>query len=142
MRMKQTVACTFPIPNDPDKGEVTIKHLSPGEVDDLQEKVAGIAMRLREGEDGRLVREGDVKQLHGDERYIVVTSCVVGWKNVRDPDGVDMACDYAGIIRACRESEIEDEEGKIITFSEFVGRCRDKLAKQVNARQEAAAKNS
>ncbi|MFP5223104.1 MAG: hypothetical protein ACLGSA_12510 [Acidobacteriota bacterium] len=142
MRTMKTTTGTFPIPNDPDKGEITLKHLLPGEVTDIQEELAGWDMRLKEDADGTLRKEGEFKFVRGEKRYLWVTGSLVGWKNVFDAEGNDRPCDEANIIAVCREGTVVDEDGVEISFGEFVGRCRDKLTEQVRAAKEKAAKNS
>ena len=142
MRTMKTTTGAFPIPNDPDKGEITIKHLLPGEVTDIQEELAVLDMRLKEDGDGSLRREGEFKPVRGDKRYLWVTRSVTGWKNIQDAEGNERPCDEANIIEVCREGTVVDDEGVEISFGEFVGRCRDKLTEQVKAAKEKAAKNS
>lgn len=142
MRTMKAITGSFPIPNDPDKGEITIKYLLPGEVLDIQEEIAVLDMRLKEDADGGMRREGEFRPVRGDKRYLWVTRSVVGWKRVYDAEGNERPCDEANIIAVCREGVVVDEEGVEIQFGEFVGRCRDKLNEQVKAAKEKAAKNS
>lgn len=145
--MSKKLIVEFPIPNDPDKASITIQHLTPGEVADIEAQLDLVGMRLVESNNGTLLREGDLRKPQGDDRYLYAVKAVVNWKNIFDEDGKKpQACTPANVIKMCRSESIldvnEKGEPELISFGEFIGRCREKLTKQDKERREKIEKNS
>ena len=133
MRIHKKSTGWFPIPNDPDKGEIEIAHLTPGEIDDLQEEINAFEMVYRPDETGALAPEMRANKIKGDKRYLILCRALKSWKNFFDAEGKPMVCNDENKIAVARA----DTE-----FGRFVNECRIKLAEDVKERKEKAGKNS
>lgn len=141
MRLSKKITGVFPIPNDPDKGEVTIVHLMPGEVEDIQEAMKAFETVMRRGENGNMEPEMRQNTDLGDKRYLFVVKAVSDWKNIKDADGKPMPCTEETKIEVARAAEIEKENGEVVGFGVWINECRAELAKKVRGDKEVAAKN-
>lgn len=133
-----TKKVTFQIPNDPDGGEVEIKHLDDDVVADL---VAGFEVVMSEGASGGIERVVRSKSARGDERYAVNVAAIVGWKGISLDEKKEASCTAKNKILFLRKGEIETESGEVIKAEEWVTRCRVKLAEDVKAAREEERKN-
>jgi len=145
MRIGKKITRVFPIPNDPDKGEVTIVHLLPGEVEDLQEKMKAFETVMRRNDKGDLEPEMRQNSDLGNTRYLFVQAAVTDWKNFKFEKGEMMPCNEDTKLRVSREVEIEvtrkDGKTEILGFPAWVNECRIELGKIVRGNKEAAEKN-
>ena len=146
MRKSKEIIVDYPVPNDPDGGVVTVRHIPPGEVADIDAVVNHVEMRLVEGE-GKLLREGEIHLPKGDDRYLYAVKAVTGWKNFFEEDGkTERPCTPANIVDVCRSEsvliDVEDGTKKLVPFGEFIGMCREKLVALDRARREKIEKNS
>lgn len=122
----------FPVPGDEDGAEILVKHLTPGELADIQDKLDAMEVVYHQDADGKMVPEMRAKRTRGDDRYAVIVACVRDWRNVLDEDGNALKCTDKNKIAVARMSD---------EFAVFVGECREKLAAQVAEAKEAAEKN-
>jgi len=145
MRLSKRKTFVFPVPNDPDKGEVTLRHILPGEVEDIQEEIGAFETIMKTGEDGKLAPELRQNGSLGDKRYLFQQKAIESWKNIKDADGQDIPCTPENIVLVCREAEIVVTRGggvkETITFAAWVTECRADAAKQVKSAREASEKN-
>lgn len=141
MRLSKKITLVFPIPNDPDKGEVTIIHLLPGKVEDIQETMKAFETVMKKGEGDKLEPELRQNSDLGDRRYLFVVEAIESWKNIKDEDGKDLPCTEEAKIAVARAAEVKNEKGERVTFVAWVNECRSKLAEKVVADREAAEKN-
>lgn len=132
----------FPIPNDPDNGEVLIQLPSAGEEKDILEEMAPFETVFTENTQGARVREMRERKI-GDKRYLRLILVVKDWRNIKmvDPEAdaedenpplVDAPCDEENIVRFARSDE---------DFDPFVGECLKTLREQRDAAKKAAIKN-
>ena len=132
MRIAKTIERWFEVPGDKEDGKVKIKHLAPGEIQDIVDEVMVQEIIYEQPEGGEkpkgVVRQRNNRRL---DREKTVLACVVEWKNFYDENGKKMACDEANVLRAIR---------MIDGFSEFVAECRNRLAAEVDKEVKAQKK--
>lgn len=121
----------FAVPNDPDGAEILVKHLTPGELADIQDQQDAVEVLYRQ-EGDQMKPEMRAKRVKGDERYAVLVAAVQDWKNVLDEDDKALKCTDKNKVAIARASD---------EFGAFVGECREKLAAEVAEAKEAAEKN-
>jgi len=129
MRIKKQIERWFEIPNDPDEGQILIKHLNPGEVSDIMDEtfkqtIVYKADDLDQDAKPEIIQEADRRK----DREKTLTAAVVGWKKFYDQEGKPLKCTPENVIRASREIE---------GFDALVREFRDRLAEDL---QEEAAK--
>ena len=132
MRAKKTIERWFPVPNDPDNGEVLIKHLGSGELIKISEKTNQTETRYSASEDGKFKPDMVIKSDTSGHSDMLIDAAVVDWKNFFDADGNAMDCTRENKIKA--KVEIDG-------FAELVTECRGRLAEDVQAEELAAEKN-
>ena len=123
----------FPLPNDPDKGEILVRHLKQGEVNDIEDRVSRLETVVRRDPDGVAREEMRVVYPKGEDRYLYFCAALRDWKNFFGLDGKPLECTDANKIMMARD----DQE-----LVKFVGECRAALAEEAEREQEAARKNS
>jgi len=132
MRIAKAVERWFEIPQDEDKGKLLIKHLTPGEIQDIVDEVMVQEIVYEQPEEGEkpkgVMRQKNNRRL---DRERTVLESVVDWKNFFDQDGKKMACDQANKLRAIR---------MIDGFAEFVAGCREKLTEEIDKEVKAQKK--
>ena len=133
MRIKKIQERWFPAIDDPDKAEVKIKHLSPGEVQDIQDEAYDREISYVADKDGKFTPNLSFKPQTSLEMKLSFTAAVVGWKNMFDAAGNPLAFNEDNLIRAMREIE---------GFNEFIIECREKLASDIAEEKKAQEKNS
>ncbi|HML56578.1 MAG TPA: hypothetical protein PKC79_20970 [Solidesulfovibrio magneticus] len=121
------------IPNDPDKGQLKIRHLKQGEINDIEDSIERYETMLRPDAAGVVHQEVRVNPAKGDKRYAYICAAVRDWKNVYGLDGKPMECTDANKILLARDDE---------DFGKVVGQFRRELAEQVAQEKEAARKNA
>jgi hypothetical protein len=141
MRLSKKITAVFPIPNDPDKGEVTLVYLTPGEVEDLQEEMGAFDTVMRRGEGGTLEPEMRQNPKLGDKRYLLTCAAVESWRNIKDAEGRALPCNEETKLMVARSAEITKENGEVVGFPTWINECRAGLAKIVRKDKEAAEKN-
>ena len=133
MRISKQEERWFPVPDDPDEASVLIKHLSPGEIQDIVDDV--MVQEIEYPLDDKGDRANPVvrqKNNRRKDREKTILACVKGWKGFFDGDK-EMECTKENILRAIRE---------IDGFSEFVAVCRTQLAADIADERVAQKKTS
>jgi hypothetical protein len=124
MRIKKQIERWFEVPDDPDKAQIQIKHLNPGEVADIMDGVFKQTIVYRTDDDGdsqpELTQETDKRK----DREMTLTASVVNWKKFFDRDGNKLKCTPENVIRASREIE-----GFDALVTEFRNRLAQNIAK-------------
>lgn len=134
MRIRRPLERWFTIPDeDPEKTEIKIKHLSPGELQDIMDSVIEQEIRYEPAdESGKIkpivLQKNDTKR----DRELTLLKRVVDWKNIYDEDGNPLECTPENIIRASREIE---------GFASFVNKKAEILAKDIKKEAEEQEKN-
>jgi len=105
MRISKANERWFEVESDLDKARLKIKHLSPGELQDIFDKVFKQNIDYKKGKKGKMEpvfsQETDKKL----DREMTISSVVVDWENVFDRQGKKMKCTPENVIRASREIE-------------------------------------
>ena len=131
----------FEVPNDPDKGRVKVKHLSPGELALINDKSFKKEMSYKAGkgkkdDKGKKISpdvEVDIKENPVAFRELPIIKSVVAWENHFDEDGKDLKCTQENIERFIRNDD---------SFSPFINDCREILAKDIAQEKKEQLKNS
>jgi len=133
MRISKANERWFDVEGDQDKARLKIKHLLPGETQDIFDKVFNQKIDYKKGKNGKMEptfsQETDKKL----DRELTVSSVVVGWENMFDREGQKMKCTPENVIRASRE---------IDGFNELVNELKEILAKDIKQEKEDQKKNS
>ena len=132
MRITKTVERWFPVPDDPDKGEVLIRHLKRGELMDISFETTEQETRYRLNDEQNLEPEMTSRSDTRASQIAIFRAAVQDWKNFYDEDGNALTCDGENKIKAMRE---------IDGLVEFVNECREKLAADIEAEKKAQEKN-
>jgi len=132
MRISKAVERWFPVPEDPDGARVKIRHLRPGEIQDIIDEVMVQEIEYQEPEDGGtgrpIIRQ---KNNRRKDREKTMQAAVVGWEKFYGRDGKALKCNADNILKAVRE---------IDGFVEFVATCRDQLSEDIVAETTAQKK--
>lgn len=134
-RIEKTQERWFDFPNDPDKGAVKFKNLSPGEIDEINDESFKNNISYKPGgKKGDLEPIIESKQYPKAFRQLPIKKAIVDWKNFFEADGkTEMKCTPENIERAIQE---------IGGFKDWAVDCRGILAKDIAKEKEAQAKNS
>jgi hypothetical protein len=132
MRIKRPEERWFQCVDDPDEGSVLIKHLSPGEIQDITDATMPQKIEYSPDEKGNMVPEFSITPDRKIERESIMTSAIKDWKNFFDENGNPIECTKENIIRASRE---------IYGFNEFIAECRKILADDVANEMAGQEKN-
>ena len=130
----------FDVPGDPCKGRVKIKHLSPGELAEINDKSFKKEMSYKAG---RGKKDKDGKKIAPDVNVDVIEDAVyfreeptkkavVEWENHLDEDDKQLKCTRGNIERFIRNDE---------SFLPFINDCRVILAKDIAKEKKDQAKN-
>ena len=136
MRIQKTNERWFDVPNDPDKARLKIKHLSPGETQDIFDKVFVQDIKykkVKKGKDQVFEPEFSQKTDKKLDREMTLKMTVVDWQNFFDQDGKDLKFSAENVVRASREIE---------GFNLLVTELREQLAKDIAEEKEQQLKNS
>ena len=132
MRISKVNERWFDVEGDPDKSRLKIKHLSPGETQDIFDIVFKQNIDYKKGKKGKMEpifsQETDKKL----DREKTISSVVVGWENMFDRQSKKMKCTPENVIRASRE---------IDGFNELVNEFKEILAKDIKQEQADQKKN-
>jgi hypothetical protein len=122
MRIKKQAERWFDIPNDPDEGQILIKHLSPGEITDIMDEVFTQTIVYKADGDQEpqpeFIQETDKRK----DREQTLVSSVVNWKKFFDQNEKPLKCTPENVIRASREIE---------GFNSLVTGFRERLAADI-----------
>ena len=132
MRISKVNERWFEVEGDPDKARLKIKHLLPGEVQDIFDKVFTQNIDYKKGKKGKMEpvfsQETDKKL----DREMNISAVVVDWEKMFDRDGKEMKCTPENVIRAARE---------IDGFNELVNDFKEILAADIKQEQKDQKKN-
>jgi len=129
MRITKPVERWFNCEGDPDGGKVLIRHLRPGEVQDIVDQVWTQKVEYKPGEEGATFAQTTDKK---KDRELTISASLLDWENFFDQAGKRMGCTDKNKIRAMRE---------IDGLIEFVNECRAKLAKDIEKEKKDQEKN-
>ena len=132
MRIKRTVERWFPCEGDPDEGSVLIRHLSPGEVQDIYDETMPQNISYEPDEKGNMVPIFKTDMDRRVQREKTMTACIKDWKNFYGLEDETLECNEGNIIRASREIE---------GFNQFIDDCRNVLTKDIEEEKELQEKN-
>lgn len=132
MRIRRPTERWFPCIGDPDEGSVLIKHLTPGEVQDISNQAMPQKYEYEPDEDGNLIPKLTVDMNTGMSRELTLIACIKDWKNFFDEDGNLLECTPENIIRASR---------KIEGFNDFIAECQNTLAEDIKNEERGQEKN-
>lgn len=134
MRIRKPLERWFPVENDPDNARILIKHLLPGEIQDISDVT--FTQEVEYGasdEDGKLKPVIKQKNDRKTDREKTLVARVQNWENIFDADGAPLPFSKENVIRASRE---------IDGFVEYVKKCADTLADDIANENKAQEKNS
>jgi len=132
MRIVKPQERWFKVEGDPDGAEVKIKHLTPGERQDITEKAFAQEVEYRKGDKGELTpvfKQTTNRRLDTEE---TMKAAVVDWKKFYDRDGKALPCNEKNVVRACREIE---------GFVGIVNSYREVLANDIAQEKRGQEKN-
>ena len=138
-RITKSIERKFFLPNDPDKAWVMIKHLSPGEITDISEKVNISEYNLKKSKDKDPNQTKDVfepeismKTNPALDRKLTFKAAITGWGNWYGLDNKKADFTPKNVMLFSREYE---------GFNEFIAESRETLAKQIKEEKEDQIKN-
>ena len=133
MRISKINERQFDVEGDPDKARLKIKHLSPGEVQDIFDQVFVQTVEYKKtGKKGKFEPNYSQKTDKKLDRELTLSNAVVGWENVFDRDGKKLECTPENVIIVARG---------IDGFSELVNEFRAVLAEDIRQEKENQKKN-
>jgi len=132
MRIKKVQERWFPAKGDTDGAEVLVRHLKPGEVQDIAEAALPQKISYAPDAKGNMVPDFSISPQRSKERSLTFNLCVIDWKNFFDEAGKPLKFNEKNLLRAMREIE---------GFSEWINECRDVLAKEIAEENKAQEKN-
>lgn len=122
----------FYVPNDPDKGNITIRALTREELARIEANCSETSADDKGS--GKLILN-PYARVNG-----VAQACLEDWENFFDEKGNPMKYSAKNVMRASRMS-IEVEEGNIVRFFEWVDSCHAEFLDAVKIETEEAEKN-
>lgn len=135
MRILKDSARWFDVPNDSDNGRVKIKHLTPGELAEINDLSFKKTINYKSGKGKKTGYEPEVDIKENPEIYreLPIKKAVVDWENFYDKNDKPMECTPANIERAIRQ---------IDGFTIFVTEARETLATDIAKEKNEQLKNS
>ena len=122
----------FDFDDDPDGGQIKIRHLNPGDITDIMDAAVEQKARYKKNAAGEFEPEFVQTTDKKVDRELTLQKIIVDWKNFFDSTGVIMECTPANVLRASREIE---------GFNAAVTRFRNQLASDLEAERGNAEKN-
>lgn len=132
MRITKPKERWFHVPDDPDEGKVLIRHLTPGERQDIFDRTMPQKVEYESDGQGSQVPVFSLDPDRATERDLTLKACVIGWEGFYDEDGAVMECTPDNIVKARREIE---------GFFEFITECRTVLDESILLEHEVQEKN-
>jgi len=136
-RITKAIERKFFLPNDPDKAWTMIKHLSPGETQDIFDKVFTQEINYKKVKEkkakDKFEPEFSQKTDKSLDRELTLTTAITDWGGFFGLDGKKLQCTPKNIMDASRE---------IDGFIEHVADSREELAKEIKEEKEDQIKNS
>jgi len=133
MRIRKQTSRWFECVDDPDEGRISIRHIEPGERQDIIDKTMPQRIDYEENDDGDMIPVFSTKQDRKLDRELTMMACVEAWENFFDESGNQLECTHENILRA-----VSSIEG----LFEFVAKCREILTAEIKKEQEVQEKNS
>ena len=132
MRIRKPVERWFDVDNDPDNAKIKIKHLSPGELSDISNKV--FKQKINYKKVGKDKFEPEITHDADSMKFkeLTLMASVDGWENFFDDEGIKLECTPENILRASRGIE---------GFDESIDEFREILAKDIKTEQGEQEKN-
>jgi hypothetical protein len=132
MKLKKPIEEWFPIPDDEDGARVRVKHLSPGDVQDIVDETFKISPEF--GGDAKGPGDVTVKSSYNQklEREMTLTRVITGLENFFDEEGKPIERTDENVLLLSR---------KVEGFNEFVSKCRVKVAEIASKKIEVEEKN-
>lgn len=128
---------TFFIPGDPDKAQLTIRHLKPGEVQKIEADFTRWTGRA--GKDDAFTTELEFNPTL-QARAVRIAS-VEGWKGFRGLEDEVLECNKQNLNLYFDEDPVLGEGEKAKSFSAWIDEFRKILADEAAAKQEEVEKN-
>ena len=135
-RLSAAIKKKFSIPGDEDKTTLTIYHLKPGEIQQI------------ESETSKWIGESVNDQFQSKLEYQPTTQlrkfrlvALVGWSGFYDEDGVDVDCNTRNKERFFKEDPILGEGEDAKPLSLWIDQFRKELADSLRPQEEEAEKN-
>jgi len=133
MRISKVIERWFDVEGDPDKARLKIKHMLPGETQDIFDQVFEQKVDYKKtGKKGKLEPTFSQNTNKKLDRELTLSTVVVGWENIFDRDGKPLECTPENVIRASRD---------IDGFTELVNEFREILAADIKGERENQKKN-
>ena len=132
MRIAKTTERKFFSPDDPDKSWVMIKHLLPGETQDIFDKAFSHKIEYEKNEKGKMEPKVSQKPNNKLHRELTLQAVVTNWGEFYDKKSNKMKCTPANIVKASREIE---------GFDEFIDGNRETLADDIAQENKEQLKN-
>ena len=132
MRISKVIERWFDVPDDPDKARLQIKHLLPGETQNIYDQVFEQKIDYKKGKKGKLEPTFSQNTNKKLDRKLTLTTAVVGWENMFGLDGKKLKFTPENIVLASQ---------KIDGFTELVNEFRETLAKDIKGEKEEQRKN-
>ena len=136
MRIRKSIERWFPVTGDPDGAQIKIKHLTPGEIQDIVD--VAIVQEIEYRPDPKNPAGNPIPVMRSTnnrrkDREETVVACVKGWKKFFDANDKPLAFNLKNIRRAIRE---------IDGFVQFVNECRERLGADLEMEKGEQEKNS
>jgi hypothetical protein len=105
MRILKEDCRWFDVPNDPDNGRVKIKHLTPAELSEINDKSFQKKINYKSGKGKKEGYEPEVDITENPKvfRELPIKMAVVAWENFFDKNDKPMECTPENIERAIRQ---------------------------------------
>lgn len=132
MRITKPIERWFPAVDDPDESEHLIRHLTPGEEEDVYAENSSQETRYTQNDKDEIVPEIIQKSNIGSITNSTRAKAIVDWKNMFDENGDLMDCTEENKSRALREIE---------GYREFIDDCRVRLKKDIKEEKAVLEKN-
>lgn len=131
MRITKIRKRWFECPEDPDKGRILIKHLTPGERQEILDSTMNqkIVYKTVNGQMTPHITAEPDKRL---DKELTLEKTVLGWENFYDEHGVAMQFNKENLLKASRMIE---------GFDIFVIECRELLSSEIHKEKEGQEKN-
>lgn len=131
-KLTNKIERNFKIPNDPDKAELKIKHLKPGEIQKIEANYTDWTGKA--AKDDTFTTE--LKFNPTMQMRALRAASIVGWKGFRGFDDEVLECNRKNIDLYLDEDPILGEGDDAKTFSAWVDKFRNDLAVEINGQEE------
>lgn len=122
----------FFVPNDPDKGSITIRALSREEMARIE---SNCVETIADDKGNASMRLNPYARANG-----IAAACLENWVNFYDEKGESLNYSPKNVVKAARMS-IRTEDGNLIRFFEWVDSCHSEFQEVVRKELDDAEKN-